>query len=261
MNTYYDKENNRLVQVAQAATPDFWDKHWDSNPLKVYRKRPNFIISVVKKFLKQGRILEGGCGLGDKMYLLQSGGYQVTGVDYAQETVDKVKQLMPSLDVRLGDVRQLPFDDECFDAYLSLGVIEHFYKGYEPVIKEIKRVLKSNGLAFVTFPVLSLLRRQKIKHNRYPLWQEQNGNVDNFYQFVLDHQDVISCFKKYGFKVKSTYFYHATKGLKDEISLLSKGLQKVYDSPNIAVKVLKRVIDKMFSFYAAHLVLIVFSKN
>ena len=261
MHSYYDKVNNRIVQVGTKSILGFWDNHWKTNPVEVYSHKQSFVMPIIKKFLKKGRILESGCGLGDKVYLLQKEGYEATGIDNAKETVEKVKRIMPSLDIRFADVRQLPFDDEFFDGYLSLGVIEHFYEGYDRVIQETTRVVKKGGFAFVGFPFLCPLRKIKIKRGSYPLWEEKEDLVSSFYQFILDHNKVIDDFSKKGFQIKRLYFCDAVKGMKDEVTFCRRPLQFIYGKQNFYLKALKHGLSGIFSRFSGHLALVVFRKE
>ena len=157
MITYYDSVEDRLVQIGSMSTPGFWEGHWRRRDIKKLLKTVKVkrsIVSVTKKYLKTGIVLEAGCGAGDKVCALDAAGYKVIGVDFAKQTVQGVKSLMPQLDVRVGDVQNLAFSDRYFDGYWSLGVIEHFYGGYMPVIREMHRVLKPGGYAFLTFPCI-----------------------------------------------------------------------------------------------------------
>ena len=56
------------------------------------------------------------------------GSLKTMPIDYAPKTVEFVNKKFPFLDIRLGDVTKLDFDDNFFDAYWSFGVIEHFYQ-------------------------------------------------------------------------------------------------------------------------------------
>jgi cyclopropane fatty-acyl-phospholipid synthase-like methyltransferase len=133
---FFDKVNNRLVYISSEATNDYWDDHWENDKFeKMIKITSNkFISSNTKKYLNKGsRILEGGCGRGQNVYLLQNQGYEVIGIDYAYKTVNKVNEVVPEIQVQLGDVRKLEFEANSFDGYWSLGVIEHFYNGYDDI--------------------------------------------------------------------------------------------------------------------------------
>ena len=52
-------------------------------------------------------------------------------MDFAEESVRRARLEYPGLDIREGDVRSLPFPAGHFDGYWSIGVIEHFWGGYD----------------------------------------------------------------------------------------------------------------------------------
>ena len=175
---YYDTENRRLVYIEQRATPEFWDRQWEDEKLKksiLAGIKERFVFPTTKHYLKLGaKILEGGCGKGHFVYSLYARGYDAYGVDFAEKTVKRVNTLIPELKIRLGDVRQLEFPDATFHGYWSLGVIEHFPEGYDPIAKEMLRVLKPGGYLFLTFPYMSPLRRLKTYFGAYPLFDKNH---------------------------------------------------------------------------------------
>ena len=70
--------------------------------------------------MKEGKNLEGGCGLGGNVYCLHYYGYSAFGVDFAEKTVEKISKYFPELKIIKGDVRSLEFDDEFFDRSIIL---------------------------------------------------------------------------------------------------------------------------------------------
>ena len=60
------------------------------------------------------------------VYSLKKQGFEAIGLDFAPQTINYLQEVAPELDIRLGDARSLPFENESFDGYWSLGVIEHF---------------------------------------------------------------------------------------------------------------------------------------
>lgn len=98
-----------------------------------------------------------GCGKGHIAYMLQKGGFQVTASDQEDTTDDSTfGQKTPILEITgihvipLHDSVTLPFPTAHFDALTSFGVLEHVSNDLGSM-KEIRRVLKKDGIFFVTF--------------------------------------------------------------------------------------------------------------
>ena len=265
MKKYFDKTRHRLVFIGQVADDIFWDNHWktdDQHFVKQLKNTKNrFVLGRTRKYLSPGaKILEGGCGQGTAVHTLHHHGFDVYGIDYAKETVIKINQYAPELKVKFADVRQLPFPECFFDGYWSLGVVEHFYDGYEDITYEMLRVLKPNGYLFMTVPVMSLLRKFKARFGLYPEWHNQDKSVGNFYQFAFNPKDIVFSLEHKGFKLIETEPCDGIKGLKDEVSILKPFLQYLYDKNGLSSKVIKRTLDIMIKRFTNHMCLFVMQK-
>lgn len=263
MNKFYDKKNRRLIIFQEKASSEFWDRHWQLGNFdkKVVKGKENkFIKKITNQFLFPGqKILEGGCGIGQNVYGLNCWGYDVYGVDFAKDTIHRIKEKFPNLKVSEQDVRKLNFPDNFFDGYWSLGVIEHFWEGYDKILREAKRVIKPGGYFFLTFPYMSPLRKVKANLGIYKIFNSSLKN-DNFYQFILDTNEVKNNVGKYDFELIVKQSFDATKGIKDEIFILSPILQKVYDSQELFAKGIRFLNSILFSKVASHSVLLVLKK-
>ncbi|MBN2483476.1 MAG: methyltransferase domain-containing protein [Candidatus Omnitrophica bacterium] len=264
--TFYDLSRDALVMVSNNATARYWDQLWRDSQKdikKAVTQRYNYMLrKFVPRYLSQGaKILDAGCGVGDKVYMLKKMGYDAYGVDFAEETVKRVTAYFPDINIKCADVRGLSFPDKMFDAYLSFGVIEHFFEGYGEVIDEARRVLCDKGYLFLAFPHISPLRRWKIRFNRYSHITMPEQTKEKFYQFFLNVPEVIREVESKGFSVVSVYPFDAVKGWKDEVSLLNPAFSYIYNSQHIFLKGVKFFIDRLTSFLAGHTVLIIFQKN
>ena len=262
---FYDENNKRLIMIEDKATPSHWDKHWEVNNFiqRVKLGRDNRLVKkFTERFLRKGsKVLEGGCGIGQNVYGLKNWGYDEYGVDYAKNTVNRIKNEFPELKIFNQDVRKLDFPNNFFDGYWSLGVIEHFWEGYDKVLVEMKRVIKPKGYLFLTFPYMSPLRKLKVKLDLYNKLNEEETDLNKFYQFILDENKVIEDFKKHKFNLILKYPYSATKGLKDEILLLNEPLAKAYNSQIIIAKGIRFLISFFLSKICSHGVLLVLQNN
>jgi SAM-dependent methyltransferase len=263
MQRYFDKENSRLIYVNREASEDYWDNHWDVAQLRsrITAASSSWVTKITSKFLRApAAILEGGCGLGSHVYALSKSGYHSFGVDYAPRTVEYLNSQFPELDIRLADVRNLPFKDNTFDGYWSLGVIEHFWNGYEQIASEMSRVITKNGYLFLTYPSMSVLRRGKAHIGCYDVMPACDDEPENFYQFAMASADVVSVFERVGFKLEYKAGLDGLKGIKDEIEVLRPWLQRLYDSQSFQARLVKGVINTALSKTCGHIDLLVFKK-
>ena len=93
------------------------------------------------------RILDAGGGAGVHALPLLARGYDVTLLDPMPLHIEQARAAGVT-DARLGDARQLPFDDASFDAVLMLGPLYHLIERSERVdaLREAARVVRPGGL-------------------------------------------------------------------------------------------------------------------
>lgn len=148
---------------------DEWDDYWKKTSMEEELElvKTDGLLPIFSEILpKNGKILEAGCGLGKWIVTLSQKGYDIQGVDTNQYALQKLKEFYPEAKIKTADVRDLPFSKDSFDAYLSLGVVEHFEEGPDQAIKEAFRVLTSGGVAIIEVPFDSPLRKLMRSWNR-----------------------------------------------------------------------------------------------
>jgi SAM-dependent methyltransferase len=261
----YLPDKHALAFYREKATSEFWDDHWSSADLETVLRRSKddgLFIPAVKRYLPKGSVvLEGGCGMGQIVHALQYQGYNAIGIDFASKTIKNIKEAAPELDVRFGDVCNLDLPDDSLDGYISVGVIEHFWEGYQTIFDEMRRTLKPGGYLFVSFPFLSPLRKLKIALRQYTAQNSLSLAVEQerFYQFALDAAQVQVELETLGFKFVERVNYDGIKGLKDEVSFFKPILQEIYDG-----KRGQRWRGRLNQFllpFAAHMALMVMQKK
>ncbi|MCP9490210.1 MAG: class I SAM-dependent methyltransferase [Solirubrobacteraceae bacterium MAG38_C4-C5] len=99
------------------------------------------------------RVLDVACGTGNALLAAAARGVWVAGVDLAPRLVgvarDRAARAGVEADLRVGDATALPFDDDAFDAAISVfGVI--FAASAEDAASELLRVVRPGGRIVVT---------------------------------------------------------------------------------------------------------------
>ena len=252
MKAYYHTKKRCIVYIQKKADSDFWDRVWQDKGDWIKEITPKAskrtrTVSLITSFTKKtSKILEAGCGMGQYVYRLQKDGYQCSGVDYAKDTVEKLNKYYPNLDIREMDVFDLSgIKDGEYDCYYSGGIIEHFWDGYDGILKEADRVLSRDGVAIFVFPYMSKSRKlHKNKLNQLDSYDAPEG----FYQFALDPKEFICKMKALGYRLIHKKRRNGLKGL-IEVHPTFGFLSKLYNykGHNRLVKLFRYILSDLLS--------------
>lgn len=214
---------------ARGDQPEFWADHWRDteylNLLSRYeRGRLDEYRSIFKKHLPlKGKIVEAGCGRGQYVAALRGLGYNIVGVDFASELVNAIRRAKPDMPVEVGDVRSLPYEDSSMAAYISLGVVEHFWEGPEAILAEAWRILEPGGLILASVPYLNPALRKRAKRDF-----TDTPTEESFYQFYFSNDAFLQRLRRAGFQPVETYFYGALYGAKRAYPRFNRLYDKSY---------------------------------
>ena len=136
-----------------------WEKVYRKGELLKRDPHPD-IGRIADVFEKERvkRILNLGCGGGRHLVYLARRGFDVYGLDSAPTglvyTLCVLAKEGLTAHFALHDMSNLPYDNDYFDAVISIQVIHHNdLEGVKRTIGEIRRVVKREGLTWITMPV------------------------------------------------------------------------------------------------------------
>jgi len=117
---------------------DWYDREFRSSPLADVPRE------TVLRMLGEGpgRLLDIGCGTGMYTAAMSQHGWTVTGIDVSEDMLRLARER--GLEVVHADAAALPFDDESFDAVISMWTHTDV-DDFAPVVREIARVLRRDG--------------------------------------------------------------------------------------------------------------------
>ncbi len=160
---------------------------------------------------KTATVLDLGCGQGRLSIPLSSFSKKVIGVDFTPQAIEKANYYSSKHDCCnttfiLSDIHSYVKEcsESCFDAVL-LTEVTFFLPCYKQVLSEIWRILKTNGVAFISFRsqyfyTLHSLRNKKWESAKITIEQREGYLFSNQTWFSWHtKQDIISLLTGIGF--------------------------------------------------------------
>lgn len=123
------------------------------NELAMYAKT----IKYLKRFKNDGRLLDLGSGLGHFLEIANNNGYEATGVELGKEKAAFAKKIL-KLEVINANAEEVEFKAESFDIIVLMELIEHTNNPLN-LLKKINKILKPDGIIYVTTPNINFLAR------------------------------------------------------------------------------------------------------
>lgn len=261
MELLADPKGRRVIETRDATDATEWEKIWAGRNVLREARYPGTlrIAALTRKFLPaKSKVLDGGCGLGDKVLAFDRAGLVGYGVDTAKETLTVAKAEVPDLRVLVADVRALPFAAHSFDAHWSLGVIEHFFDDFDATAAEIRRTLRPGGYLFLSVPTLNATKRRRLASARYATFQADASGRSQFWQYYFSDDEVIEKFAALGFTLEMKSREGAYYGIKNDFRSIQPLLQFIEDKSKPLSRLVIRSCNILFNRWLFHTSIFVF---
>ena len=137
-----------------------------------HREKPweqaRFLFNYVKD---KDKVLDLGCGVGQFYEFLKDKDIEYRGVDISENLIEIAQKKYKQASFQVADALNLPFPDNYFDKVYAIALLHNIPSGEfrEKLIKEVKRVLKKDGILILT---------------AWNLWQKKETR-EIIYKFLL----------------------------------------------------------------------------
>ena len=197
-------ENMNVKTIYENIANNFSDKrgtNWD------------WIDSFINNIPYNSSILDIGCGNGRNM---KYPNYNFYGVDNCSKFVEMAKEV--SKNVYLSDMTNLPFENNYFDAIISIASFHHLSTTERRIecLKEMHRVLKSGGKILLSIWSINQSHNKKLNNqftfgdNIVPFKNNKGDIIGNRYYYIFQLDEIYNLLIK-DFKIDSHEWIHGNE--------------------------------------------------
>lgn len=184
----------------------YWTKRWEnidademmenkeSYPLK-------YTLETIALKDKNQKILEAGCGAGRIVSYLDNKNYNVIGIEFIQNAVEKIRKKYPNLKVYTMDILKTNFNNEEFDTIFAFGLYHNFQiENFKKSLIETRRILKKDGILCFSF------RADNIQNLILDKIKDKKNENKKFHKLNLKKKEIEKILKFYNFIILKNYY-------------------------------------------------------
>jgi ubiquinone/menaquinone biosynthesis C-methylase UbiE len=206
---------------------------------------PEIESLILKYFKENNKVLDLGCGSGQYSQIFKDKNAFYFGVDFSEKLIEIAKNQYLNTTINnkiqfiFANAFSLPFEDNFFDLVFSIATLHHIpsQKLRKEFIKEIKRVLKKDGILIITvwnlfnkknyFKILKanflkLLRLSKLDFNDIIL---PLGPIPKVYFHCFRKKEVEDLLVKNQFQILESGYLNRKNKEKSNIFIVGRKIQ------------------------------------
>jgi len=160
---------------------------------KVLKKFYDLLIKRID-VRQDATVLDVGCGTGSVLKLINEvtniNGY---GIDIEENMIIEAKQKCPTMNIQVSSCTETPFGNNKFDVITTCLAFHHF-ADKEGFARETARILKPDGILYITDPNFSVAIRKSLN---------LAFRIHRIVGFFAAPKEIEEIFSKYGFLLLS----------------------------------------------------------
>ena len=188
---------------------EYWEERWNNVDIDSKMQNINvYPLKYAELTVTQGKgaILEAGCGAGRILRYYKESGWVITGIDFIETVIKKLKKEDPELDVEQGDIMKLRFADNSFKYVLAFGLYHNIEHGIDEALLETNRIMQSNGMLCASFRADNIQNRIVDYISNFMDKKINRDEEKQFHKLNLNEVEISNYLRTAGFKVES--FFH-----------------------------------------------------
>lgn len=184
----FQKIKEDLQEVYDDLAADWGSRSTDSWGLDYLNK-----FAELAKREGAEKILDMGCGAGIQSKILCEKGFEMTGIDLSPKMIEVAKKRLPKANFVVGDITDMPFKANSFDAIFAKDCIFHMPKKLVPkLLNSVNRLIEDKGYFYASF---------KKGEGEKEKTQIKYGKKIRRFIVYFNEEEILNLLKKAGFEI------------------------------------------------------------
>lgn len=192
--------------------------NWKMASAPWWEKPASEVYPLIERWKGLGfkKLLDLGCGIGRHSIFFAENDFRVEALDLSDSGITKLNEISRTkglnISTQISDMLSLPYENNSFDCILAYHVVYHADEaGIEKTIKEIDRILKNSGEAFITFNSKNSSsygdpKNQSLSDNVLIKKEGHEAGIPHYYADKKDVEKLLQYFKIIEFSYKEEYW-------------------------------------------------------
>ncbi len=146
---HFEMRKIRPIYRKTEALKAFWEERYENTYRELLDSRNEIgrhgvIVEYITRVIRQGNVLDAGCGTGIFGELLNASSFRYTGIDIAEKAINLAQNKLPNMRDRFLNVRFEEYrPEEKFDVIIANEMV--YYMETELFLQQCNRMLAENG--------------------------------------------------------------------------------------------------------------------
>jgi len=203
------KECSKKFLIIKAMAKEYFGYGKSKRCLKFLLLPFYFKLSHLPYYVENGKLLDIGCGVGDRMLIFKELGWNVEGLEIDQK-VAKVASDNTKCKIYVSTLEEANLPKDNFDVVYLNHVFEHL-KDPHQALRKINNILKHNGQLIIAVPNENSLA--------FKLFKQHWSSLDvPRHMFIYNKVNLSTLLHQYGFNIKKIIYAYSLTSITSSIA-------------------------------------------
>lgn len=244
---------------------EYWNQRWRDVGVDAdrFERLDIYPIKYAEMVMEKGKLaVEIGCGPGRVLKHYARKGFDICGIERSPVAVENIKSQSQDFQVQVGDVLNLPYEDQSFDIVMAFGLYHNLENGLEDALTETRRIMRTGARFCIS------MRPDNIEMTLNEVyWRRKNkgkhASEKQFHKLLVKEGEFKDLLQSHGMKTEAVYrsrnmpFLYRFGFLRDSSEVSEDMKRSKGYRLNVVGRFIDRILVTLFPYHTANVLIFI----